>query len=454
MEFIGRSEELDFLESQYRMEHPLTLVMGRRRVGKSTLILEFLKGKNALYFEANRETGRMILQSFSSEVERHVGVKLGTFDEWEDAIRAYIQLAPKGRKVLAIDEFQYISMADPEFSRAFQGIWDTYLSGEDVMVILCGSYLNMMRRIAEGYSSPLYGRNTGDLMLQPLSFRETSSGKDYRRAVEEYAVTGGVPHYMLLMDDDTVIRNVERLTMGMGAPLLSEPAYLLSDEFRDPSSYNTYLRAIADGNRRADKITSAVQAPSSTVLPYLKKLMDVGMLERRVPVTEDEQGHSRNSMYLISDRFMSLWFRFVYPYYNQILRRDADTAIADLEDHFIDSHVSFVFEDVCRDELRRYLRSKGIAARYGSYWERNLEFDVVAIDDRNRTVYVGECKYHNSPVGSEVLRKLRAKCSKVKAFEDRTLVTCVFSVSGYTEEMLEEGRDSILFDCGEPVNRD
>ena len=451
MEFIGRSEELGFLESQYRMDHPLTMVTGRRRVGKSTLILEFLKGRNAMYFEANRETGRMIMQSFSSEVSRSVGRTLGAFDAWEDAIRAYVELAPPGRKVLAIDEFQYISMADPEFLRTFQGIWDTYLSREDVMVILCGSYLNMMRRMSEDYGSPLYGRNTGDLMLPPLAFHETSRGKDYRRAVEEYAVTGGVPYYMLLMDDDTVIRNVERLTMGLGAPLLSEPAYLLSDEFRDPSSYNTYLRAIAEGNRKADRITSAVQAPSSAVMPYLRKLMDVGMLERRVPVTEDEQGHSRNGMYLISDRFMALWFRFVYPYHNRILRRDPDIAMADLEDHFIDSHVAFVFEDICRDELRRFLRSNGILARYGSYWDRSIELDVVAVDDRNGTVYVGECKYHGSPIGPEVLRKLKAKCSKVRPFEGMRVVTCVFSASGYTEGMLAESRDSLLFDRGELI---
>ena len=454
MEFIGRSQELRFLESQHLLEHPLTLIMGRRRVGKSALILEFLKDKNSLYFEADRETKGSILRSFSDKVSETVGRTLGEFRSWGEAIRAYIELAPPGKKVLAIDEFQYIAMADEEFSREFQGIWDNYLSKEDVTVILCGSYLNMMRRLTTEYNAPLYGRNTGDLRLMPLSFKSTVQGKEYRRAVEEYAVTGGVPHYMALMNPDcTVLENVEHLTMEMGAPLLNEPSYLLSDEFRDPSSYNTYLRVIAEGNRKMDRISFAVQSPSSAISPYLNRLMDVGMLERRIPVTEGESGRRRNTMYVISDCFMSLWFRFVYPYQNRIMRMEPDSAIANLRSHFSESHVSFVFEDICKQELRDHLRSKGVMASYGSYWEGNIEVDVVAVDDNEHVIYAGECKYRNTPIGADVLHSLRSKCSKIRPFEKYKVVHCLFSVSGYTDGALRDADSdgALLFDCGRVV---
>lgn len=457
MEFIGRSQELEFLKSQHMMEHPLTLIMGRRRVGKSALILEFLKGKNSLYFEADRETSNAILSSFSDKVSEAVGRTLGGFRSWGEAIRAYIELAPPGRKVLAIDEFQHIATADDEFTKEFQGIWDNYLSKEDVMVILCGSYLNMMKRLTMEYNAPLYGRNTGDLRLMPLTFKATSQGKEYRRAVEEYAVTGGVPHYMALMDSNkSVMGNVEALTMGMGAPLLNEPSYLLSDEFRDPASYNTYMRVIAEGNRKMDRITSATQLPSGTIIPYLNRLMDVGMLKRQIPVTEGESSRSRNSMYVISDHFMALWFRFVYPYQNRILRMEPDSAIANLRAHFVESHVSFVFEDVCRQELRDHLRSIGVMASYGSYWEGNIELDVVAVDDVNHVIYAGECKYRNSPVGADVLHSLRSKCSKVRPFDKYKVVHCLFSVSGYTEGTIADAvsDDTILFDCGKVIGKD
>lgn len=454
MEFIGREEELAFLESQYKMEHPLTFVVGRRRVGKSALILRFLEGKDALYFETDRETKGMILRSFSRTVSETLDNPSCEFGSWKDAIEAFVTLSPSGRKVIAIDEFQYISMTDENFPKEFQGIWDNYLSKQDVMVIVCGSYLTMMRRLCMDYNAPLYGRNTGNLRLMPLRFHKTIKNKDYRRSVEEYAVTGGVPYYMNMMDGDlSVTENVERLTMDLGAPLLNEPAYLISDEFRDPASYNTYLRVIASGSRKLDRITSAVQLPSTAIMPYLKRLMNVGMLERRTPITDGPETHSRKSMYIISDDFIALWFRFVYPYHNNILRQDSDAARSNLRRHFIDSHVSFVFEDICRSELRRYLRSKGVAASYGSFWEGDVEIDVAAKDDVNRVMYLGECKYREGPVDSDVLGSLRTKGLRAKAFDGYDIVYCLFSVSGYTDRLKAEAKSGgcILFDCGEPL---
>lgn len=455
MDFIGRKEEIKFLEDQYRSEHPLVLVTGRRHVGKSTLIEKFIEGKPTLYFEVDRETSKAILRSFSAAVSKSVGRTLGEFGEWRDAISAYVELSDGVKKIIVLDEFQYISESDKDFTKNFQSIWDTYLSKKNVMIILCGSYLTMMRKAVSEYGSPLYGRNTGDLMLQPLEFVDTVRGKEYRRAVEEYSVTGGVPHYMALMNDaQTVLENIIRLTMDMGGPLLNEPAYLMTDEFRDPASYNTYLRTIAEGHRKADKITSAVQAPSSSVLPYLKKLIDVGMVTRKIPVTESSPEHSRNGLYVISDNFTALWFRFVYPYHNDISRRNSDEAVADLEEHFIDSRVSFVFEDISGTELRNHLKSTGVTAAYGSHWQKGLEIDVVAIDRKNKTVYAGECKYRTSPIGADVLHDLETKCKNVKEFDGFKIIHCIFSVSGYTEGLISEAKNkgTILFDCGKPLD--
>ncbi len=454
MEFIGREEEMEFLNEQYELDHSFVIISGRRRVGKSTLIEEFIKGKNALYFETDNETSNMILKSFSSAVSAAVDTPLGQFESWREAIESYVKLGPSGKKILVIDEFQYITMADSNFAINFQSIWDTLLSKNDIMVIICGSYIGMMRKIAEDYNSPLYGRNTGDLILRPLEFRKTIQNKEYIRAIEEYAVTGGVPHYMVLMNDKlSIVDNIERLTMKNGGPLVNEPAYLLSDEFRDITSYNTYLRVISEGHRKADKISSAVQAPSNIILPYLRKLIDVGLLERRVPVTENKPEHSRNGQYVISDYFMSLWFRFVYPFKNDILRNNSDVAVATLKAHFIDSHVSFVFEDICKSELRTYLKEKGIAATYGSHWESNLEIDVVAIDKINNIAYAGECKYRSSPVGVDVLHNLEKKCMCVKEFEKLETILCLFSVSGYTEQTIKEASEKkvLLFDCGKLI---
>ena len=118
---------------------------------------------------------------------------------------------------------------------------------------------------------------------------------------------------MALMDNGDTIENVIRMSMEMGSPLLNEGEYLLGSEFRNLSSYNTYLRAIANGHRTMEKITGAVQAPSEEILPYLKRLIEIGMVERLVPITEKAPEKSRSGQYVISDNFICLWFRFIYP---------------------------------------------------------------------------------------------------------------------------------------------
>lgn len=444
MDFIGREKEMELLNREFGRESSLVIIKGRRRVGKSRLITEFLKDKDHLYYEVDSESGQSILASLGRTISGELNIR---FERWSDALKYYVSGHP-GKKVIAIDEFQYAVKADPELKIEIQALWDTYLSKNDVMLILCGSSLTSMNNLAGDMRSPLYGRNSLDLTIMPLPFRTTVAG-DYRKSVERYAVTGGVPYYMALMDNGDTIENVIRMSMEMGSPLLNEGEYLLGSEFRNLSSYNTYLRAIANGHRTMEKITGAVQAPSEEILPYLKRLIEIGMVERLVPITEKAPEKSRSGQYVISDNFICLWFRFIYPYRNSIVRMENDMAIQDLRDHFIDAHVAFVFENVCREELRNYLRGKGIAAEYGKYWG-NGEIDLIALDKKDRVAYVCECKYHTRPLGMSELNSLVSKASAVKELKDYKVKYCLFSVSGYNDGMSESG--ALLFNNGELVS--
>lgn len=444
MDFIGREKEMELLNREFGRESSLVIIKGRRRVGKSRLITEFLKDKDHLYYEVDSESGQSILASLGRTISGELNIR---FERWSDALKYYVSSHP-GKKVIAIDEFQYAVKADPELKIEIQALWDTYLSKNDVMLILCGSSLTSMNNLAGDMRSPLYGRNSLDLTIMPLPFRTTAAG-DYRKSVERYAVTGGVPYYMALMDNGDTIENVIRMSMEMGSPLLNEGEYLLGSEFRNLSSYNTYLRAIANGHRTMEKITGAVQAPSEEILPYLKRLIEIGMVERLVPITEKAPEKSRSGQYVISDNFICLWFRFIYPYRNSIVRMENDMAIQDLRDHFIDVHVAFVFENVCREELRNYLRGKGIAAEYGKYWG-NGEIDLIALDKKDRVAYVCECKYHTRPLGMSELNSLVSKAGAVKELKDYNVRYCLFSVSGYNDGMSKSG--ALLFNNGELVS--
>ena len=453
MDFIGREQEMKVLQDQYdRIDHPFVIIKGRRRVGKSRLIREFCKDKDAFYFQADKEDPKAILFSFCDKISERMNVPAVRTDSWTDAIRMFLKLSGPGRRILVIDEFQYITKTDRNAEKEFQSIWDNLLSDNDVMFVICGSYRTMMDDLTR-YDKPLYGRNTCDLLLRPLDFRDCLFDDDYRYAVERYAFTGGVPHYISLFDKErSVMENIVSLTMDVGSPLLNEVPYLMSDEFKDVKSCNTFLRTISSGCRKMEEICSALRIRSQDASPYLDKMIKAGLLERRIPITDDPE-RSRSGLYFVSDRFVSFWFRFVYPYRNDILLGDNDASIANLRSRFIDNYVSFVFEDVCREELRRYLRGNGVAASYGSFWNGGKEIDVVAMDETDRTVYVGECKYHSSPIDHKTLVQLESKCKDIKEFRGYRPVFCIFSVSGFTDRLLSEIErdDVLLFQSGERV---
>lgn len=449
MEFIGREEELNLLEEQYALDHSFVILKGRRRVGKSRLIEEFLKDKTHLYFEVNRETSSSILSSLSDEISKISDVPL-IFNCWSDALR-YYATHTEGKKIIAIDEFPYAVSSDKNLLKEIQSLWDQHLSKMDVMLILCGSSLVSMNGLTGDYKSPLYGRNTCDLMILPLTFRQTLRGKNYRQAVESYSITGGVPHYMSLLGDKNPIDGFISLTMKPGAPLLNEGEYLLGSEFSNLSGYNTYLKTISRGNRTMEKISGAVQAPSSEILPYIRRMIDTGMVSRIQSILEKNPEKSRKGQYIISDYFLASWFRFVYPYRNLISRRENDAAIQDLNDHFIDAHVSFVFEDVCREELRRYLLSNNIYAIYGKYWGSG-EIDLIALDKKNRTAYVAECKFISKPVGKTVLNSLKTKTALIKELSDYDITYCLFSVSGFNDDLEKTDDKVMLFNNGELID--
>ncbi|MDO5853621.1 MAG: ATP-binding protein [Thermoplasmata archaeon] len=455
MEFIGRGYELGKLEDLYRKGRGIAVIWGRRRVGKSELIKHFMDGKEGIYYEIGDERGPAILSEFSAIVADAIGSRASSYPSWRDAILEYADHAP-GRKVIAIDEFQYLMMSEPGILKGLQALWDGELSKRDVLLILCGSYLSVMRGVAGSYDSELYGRYGYNDRLLPFTFTEAyGSREDHRRAVEEYAVTGGVPYYMELMDPGkSPVDNLIAMTLDRGAPLANEPLYVFKGELKDSSGYGFYIRSIAMGNRRMGDIASSAGRKGSEVSPILQRLQDIGAVERTVPITADPET-SRRGIYEVADVFMLAWYRFVYRARRGTRDDTADAAIGHLRAHFMDTHVAHVFEDVCREVLREALRAEDISASYGRYWNDRDEIDVVAIDGENRVVYAGECRFRDDPVDRDVLEELVAKCAYAKEFDGYTIRYCLFSVSGYTDAALEmaEAEGAILFDNGRVMPR-
>ncbi len=454
MEFIGREKELGLLKGELARESSLILVTGRRRVGKTRLIKEFIDGRGAMYYFAQEMNGPMMLRDFSAALSRHTGRTYGEFVRWRDAFRAFAE-SSDGRKILVIDEFPNMIGTEGGFLSMFQEVWDEVLSKSSTTVILCGSHMTVMESLDKDRDSPLYGRFSRHIVVNPLPFATVyaSTGGEFTEAVERYAVLGGVPRYMELFDGRSLRENVLDNVMDRLAMMFDDPKVLLGEEVKNVATYMSVVAAVAGGSRRISDIASAIQVPATTLTSYLSRLIDIRVLRRTVPATERNPERSRSGLYSVADNYTAFWFRFVRPYMSELELGHTEWAMSRFDAHFVEDHAAFVFEDICREQTRSMSGIIGFTPeRVGSYWSRVVEVDVLAINDSERRAFAAECKYHKgNPVDNHVLNHLRRKVASIPELEGYDVTLGLFSVSGFDERVMSE-RDVVLVDRGVPVD--
>ena len=324
MDFIGRASELATLNAEYTRESGFVVVYGRRRVGKTTLIKEFIKDKRAFYFLATTESEAQSRKRFASVLSRGMNNPMlakVTFDDWLDLFQLVADDHPDEEKVLVIDEFPYLVKTNPDFPSILQNAWDEILKDHHVMLILSGSLISMMKKHALSYDSPLYGRRTAQIRLMPLPFTDVyvTQNMSFEDTVMQYAITGGVPKYMeLFQPDEPLIEQIQRVILSKNGFLYEEPDFLLNEEVQAPVNYFSVLKAISDGNHKLSKIGMTMEQDTSAITPYLKTLIDLGFVIKNVPITEKNPERSRKSLYYVSDNFIRFWFRYVYPFKGEL----------------------------------------------------------------------------------------------------------------------------------------
>ena len=445
--FVDREQEMTTLQREYgRDGSSLVVLYGRRRVGKTTLISEFIRDKKALFFLASEESesqNRLAFQQktadfLNSDLLKNVEVK-----SWDVLFRAIMDTHFGSKPVIVLDEFQYLGRSNPAFPSVFQRIWEEILKDRQVMVILCGSLISMMQSQTLAYDSPLYGRRTAQIRLKQIPFayyHEFFPEKSRKELIEMYAVTGGVPKYIELFSQSTDIYSaIETCVLNRSGYLYDEPHFLLQQEVSEVGSYFSIIKAIAAGNTKLSAIAGVLEVKSTSLTKYLKTLMDLDILEREVPVTEDSPEKSKKGLYKIKDNYLRFWFAFVYPNMSFIESGHGRIVMDKIRKSLVRNHIAFVYEDVCRE--RMWEMNAGGAwpfyfSKLGRYWDSKEEIDIAAIDPDGKNLILGECKYWQEPVGVSVLRSLEAKAEMV-AWEKGKRKTwfVLFSVNGFTEEL-------------------
>lgn len=447
--FIDREQEMEALAGEYGREgSSLVVLYGRRRVGKTTLISEFIKGKNALFFLASQESEAQNRKLFKEKAAEFIKCDLlrnASVSDWDTIFKAIIETNFESKPIIVIDEFQYIGKSNSAFPSIMQRIWDEILKDKSVMLILCGSLITMMEEQTLKYSSPLYGRRTAQIRLKQIPFdyyEKFFPNHSSKELIEMYSVTGGVPKYIeSFREESDIYSAIKKYVLNPSSYLYNEPHFLLQQEVTEIGSYFSLIKTIAAGNSKLSAIASALELPQTRLTKYLKTLIDLDILEREVPITEENPEKSKKGLYRIKDNFIKFWFAFIYPNLSFLESGNTQFVMEKIKKGFISGQVSFVYEDICRLKMWQ-MNANGVLpftfSKIGRYWDNNIEIDIAALDPDGKNLILGECKYWKEPVGINILSDLEEKSKHVAwNISTRKTVFVLFCTGGFTPELKE-----------------
>ena len=288
--FVGRNNELNDLNAKYQSPNfEMIVIYGRRRVGKTALISEFIQNKPAIYYQGIESTGDMNLKNLSEKINdlKNDDFNTASYADFEKAFTEVQNIANhlEQKLVFVIDEYPFLARSEHSVSSILQYVIDhVYKKYNNVMLILCGSSMSFMERQVLGYKSPLYGRKTGQLKLEPFDLFESETmlpSVNKSDLLGYYGITGGIPQYLAYINPEISLRdNIRQMFFSPVAPLRDEPNVLMQEEMRNPATYNAILKTIANGSNHYNDIVQATDITSSSLTPYLKNLIDIGVIQK------------------------------------------------------------------------------------------------------------------------------------------------------------------------------
>jgi len=440
--FIGRKRELDDLNQRYEnSKFEFAVIYGRRRVGKTTLINEFVKDKEVIFYtgiEGNEKENLKGLSKSIYSLSQDFADTSSSFSSFQEALETAFRIAERRRIVFVIDEYPYIAGSYKALSSILQILIDRNKDTSKMFLILCGSSLSFMESQVLGYKSPLFGRRTCQYKIMPFDFFEI---KDYYNKFSNidlaviYGITGGIPLYISLMNDNlSVEENIKANFLVPNAYLFEEPTNLIKQECRDPAQYNSIIKAIATGSSRMSEICSKTGLDTGLATSYLHKLMSLGIVKKEMPFGTDS---SRKTIYVLKDSMFRFWYRFIPDNLATINRGLTDIVYKKIAPQ-ITSFMGGVFEEICKQylwELNRQGKAAITFTDLGRWWsndpknKRETEIDIMGTADDKSALFC-ECKWTNENIDTSVLDAL---VERSKLFCFASVYLYLFTKTGFTK---------------------
>lgn len=436
--FVGRKKELNELNFRFNnSKKEFGVIYGRRRIGKSTLINEFLKDKPNIFFQAKKDNMYGNLRSFSYEIDKLLDLpKSFVFSSMEEAFDSLIEYAKGKRFVIAIDEYPYIVNQDASFPSILQEAIDR--APENLFFLISGSDVGMLKNELEDHNSPLYKRRTFEMNVTKLKYSESLEylkNVDNETKIKYLSFTSTYPYYLSAMDFDIPFEeNIKRLLFNEYGTFFTLPDQLLSNSLNTQDVYNAILYAVSKRKRSNKEIAEYIHEDEAKVSKYIKTLLQSELLDKR----ETYNGNKKTVYYEIGDPMLRFWYMFIFNNMEKI-RMNGELVYNNLQED-IKQFICYGFEEVSRlymDELNSKGLLGNIFAPFKPYkveksiLNRSIEIDGLSNDDEK--LIVMECKYRKEKFTLSMLKHLEESASVFPSKYNR--VYYLFSKNGFDDEI-------------------
>ncbi len=446
--FIGREMELAQLNSLYNSnKFELAVIYGRRRVGKTAIISEFIKDKDAIYFSGVETNEKHNLANFQRCILEYEGEDDTdtAFVSFKAALKHVFVESLKKRIVLVIDDYSCVARSSKNFMETLQLLIEQYKDNSKLLIILCASSMSYIENSVLSEKATLRDYITAQYKIQPLSFVEASEYFDNYGMVDKaviYGIMGGIPQYLNQIDDDLSIEaNIKNIYLNSSSLMHDELQNILKQEVREPAVYNTIINSIATGASKLSEIAEKMGEDTSVCATYIKNLLTLGIVRKETPFGDSS---TRKTVYEIQDNELRFWYRFIPDNMSLISRGRTDQVYNIIKSQMSD-YMSQVFRDICKQFLWEVLCKSGKSISYsdiGRWWginpvtRKKEQIDIIVSTDSN-TLFFGECKWIDKKVDVDVLDAL---IEKSRVFKQRNKYYYIFSKAGFTKECNEAAK--------------
>lgn len=420
----------------HREEGQLIVIYGRRRCGKSTLIKNTI-GPGDIYFMAQQSAEVIQRNQLVSVISEKIpGFDSVEYPTWESL---FINLNSRITKplTLCLDEFPYLVKTSPGLPSVLQKVIDQHLHS-NYHIVICGSSQQMMKSLVLDSSSPLYGRATESLKIQPLEAGWITDALNFsaKQAIREYAVWGGVPRYWeLRSNEESFEEAIKNIILDKHGILREEPSRLFLDDMRESVQAYSVLSVIGNGANRLSEIASRLNKPATQLSRPIENLINLGYLKREIPFGEQEK-NSKKGIYRIAEPFFNFYFSFVVPNLSR-LELNLTEQVFSIFNSRKPEYVSTEWENLCRRSVPLQ-PINGIQFDLAYRWwgtnieKQPMEIDVVAESTNGKYLLVGECKWSKISKPQALLNKTKQRASLLPFAKNKTIIPFLFLKNSYS----------------------